>query len=186
MLQNVMALYFDGEDNFRRRIDSQTARLENGMWMFEQAISNTPRGQPEAIPLVVLPTDLTVKDIEESFGSPETLSFWAMPGFIRTLEATGFDATRLKIHFHSLLAQPLLFAAMILIGAAVSLRPPRFRGGFMLVTGGVVTGFVVFFMASFLEALGASHQIPVILAAWAPALVTFLIGVAVMMSLEDG
>ena len=185
-LKNVMALYFDTEDNFLRRIDSRTAHLKEGAWQFEDAVSNTPSGAGEKIPLVVLPTDLTVKEIEESFGSPETLSFWALPGFIKTLETTGFDATRLKIHFQTLLSQPLLFAAMVLLAACVSLRPPRFRGAFLMTAGGVMIGFVVFFLSSFLEALGASHQMPAFLAAWSPALITFLIGISVMMNLEDG
>jgi lipopolysaccharide export system permease protein len=41
-------------------------------------------------------------------------------------------------------------------------------------------------MSSFLQALGASHQVPVILAAWAPALISLLLGLTVMMNLEDG
>jgi lipopolysaccharide export system permease protein len=41
-------------------------------------------------------------------------------------------------------------------------------------------------MSSFLQALGASQQIPVILAAWSPSLICFLLGVTVMMNLEDG
>ncbi len=186
MLRDVMALYFDAQDNFIRRIDAKTAQLQDGLWQFEDAVSNTPHGTQERLPFIALPTELTAQDIEESFASPETLSFWQLPGFIKTMEATGFDATRLEIHFQSLLAQPLLFAAMILLAAAVSLRPPRFRGALTMAVLGVVTGFAVFFMGSFLEALGASHQIPPVLAAWAPAMVSFLLGVAVILSLEDG
>ena len=62
-----------------------------------------------------------------------------------------------------------MFAAMILLAATVSMRPPRFRGAAALFGIGVFMGFFVFFMSSFMQALGASHQIPVVLAAWAPA-----------------
>ena len=47
-------------------------------------------------------------------------------------------------------------------------------------------GFVVFFMSNFLIALGASHQIPVFLSAWSPALLCLLLGVAALLTLEDG
>jgi lipopolysaccharide export system permease protein len=135
---------------------------------------------------VTLPTELTAAEIEDSFSSPEALSFWAMPGFIQTMEATGFDAARLQVHYNSLLAQPLLYAAMVLLAAAVALRPPRRGGAMGMAALGIVIGLVVFFLASFLQALGSSHQIPVWLAAWSPALVTFLLGLAVMLNLEDG
>jgi len=185
-LNDVVVLYFDPANNFTRRIDARTAKLDEGMWLFSDVVSNAPQGQEERLSSVALPTELTIAEIEESFGSPETMSFWALPGFIRTLEATGFDATRLKIHYQTLLAQPLLFAAMILLAAAVSLRPSRGGGTLIMMTLGVMLGFMLFFMSSFLHALGVSQQIPAFLAAWTPALIAFLLGLTVMMSLEDG
>jgi lipopolysaccharide export system permease protein len=47
-------------------------------------------------------------------------------------------------------------------------------------------GFLIFFLSSFLQALGTSQQIPVLLAAWSPALVTLFLGLAVILNLEDG
>lgn len=183
----VMVLFFGQDDNFDRRIDAQSARLDKGMWVFEDAVSyDGKNSKAETLPLVALPTDLTKEELEESFASPETLSFWALPGFIQTMNATGFDSTPMKIHFQSLLAQPFMFAAMVLLAACVSLRPPRQRGTMLLVGIGITAGFIVFFVGSFLQALGASHQIPVFLAAWAPTLITFLLGLSVMLTLEDG
>jgi lipopolysaccharide export system permease protein len=80
----------------------------------------------------------------------------------------------------------LLFAAMVLLAAAVSMRPPRSGGALSLFAAGILVGFVIFFMSSFLQALGASHQLPIFLAAWAPALISMLLGLSVMMNLEDG
>jgi len=56
----------------------------------------------------------------------------------------------------------------------------------MLFAMGVFTGFVVFFISSYLQALGSSNQIPPILAAWSPAIVCFLYGLTAMINLEDG
>jgi lipopolysaccharide export system permease protein len=185
-LRDVMALYFGPDDGFVQRVDAPQARLSDGQWVFEDAVINRPRQTADHRAAVTLPTELTAAEIEDSFSSPEALSFWAMPGFIQTMEATGFDAARLRVHYNSLLAQPLLYAAMVLLAAAVALRPPRRGGAMGMAALGIVIGLVVFFLASFLQALGSSHQIPVWLAAWSPALVTFLLGLAVMLNLEDG
>lgn len=187
-LEDVTTIFFGPQDEFLRRIDAKTALLkqDEGVWVFENAVSNAPDEKTNKVPFVMLPTNLTIKDLEESFASPDTMSFWQLPGFIRTMDSAGFDTTRMEIHFQSLLSQPLLFVAMILLAASVSLRPPRFRGTLTLIVAGLVFGFVVFFMTSFLQALGVSHQIPVFLAAWSPAIVTFLLGMAVMLTLEDG
>ncbi|WP_435640874.1 LPS export ABC transporter permease LptG [Micavibrio aeruginosavorus] len=185
-LRGVMVLFFDGDNNFLRRMDATSARLTRGQWNLQDVQISAPGARAERVQHYALPTKLTADEIEESFSSPETLSFWKLPGFIATLKQTGFDATRLSIHFQSLLAQPLLFMAMVLLAATVSLRPPRFRGAMAMVMAGVMMGFVVFFLSSFLQALGASQQIPVLLAAWSPALVTALLGGAVLLTLEDG
>lgn len=185
-LRNVSVLFFDQADTFSRRIDSAVAHLEPKQWVFEDVNVYEPEKDRQTLPRFTLPTTLTIADVEESFSSPESMSFWRLPGHIKTLEETGFDASRLRVHYHNLLSQPLMFAAMILLAATVSMRPPRFRGAATLFGIGIFIGFFVFFMSSFLQALGASQQLPVILAAWAPALICFLLGLTVMMNLEDG
>jgi len=102
------------------------------------------------------------------------------------MQQTGFDARPLQVHFQKLLSMPLLFLAMVFLAAAVSLRPPRKSGGLLLVLVGISLGFVVFFMSNFLQALGASSQIPTFVAAWFPSIITFLLGIGAIMTLEDG
>lgn len=185
-LRDVTVFYFDQQDGFIKRVDADRANLDEGRWLFETVKIYEPNTGNREEALYALPTHLTIAEVEESFSSPESMSFWHLPGHIQTLEETGFDASRLKVHFHNLLSQPLMFAAMILLAATVSMRPPRFRGTATLFGIGVFMGFFVFFMSSFMQALGASQQIPVILAAWAPAVICFLLGLTVMMNLEDG
>lgn len=185
-LGQVTVMFFTPEDDFIERLDAQTARLEPGQWVFEDIV-RSKNSQPSVTELrASLPTQLTVADVEDSFSSPETMSFWRLQGHIETLESAGFDASRLRVHYHNLLAQPLMFIAMVLLAASVSMRPPRNRGTSGLIAIGILLGFIVFFLSSFLQALGASNQIPVVLAAWSPAFISFLLGVSVMINLEDG
>ncbi len=185
-LKNVMVLFFDEKDNFTQRIDAQQSLLKPGNWVLGNAIINRPGVPSEQKAAFDLPTGLTPRDIEDSFSSPQTMGFWSLPSYIGTLEATGFDSTRLRIHFQSLLSQPLLYAAMVLLAASVALRPQRQGYTFAFITVGVVVGFAVFFMSSFLQALGASHQIPVFLSAWSTAMLCLLLGIAALLTLEDG
>lgn len=185
-LHDVMVLSFSEEGKLVRRIDAPGADLKDGNWIFSDAEINAFPGSVENRVTYTLPTDLTPGRIEESFSSPESMSFWRLPHHIGTMESAGFDATGLHIHFQSLLSQPLLFAAMILLAACVSLRPPRAGGAVLFAAGGLLVAFVVFFVSSYLQALGASHQIPAVLAAWSPALICLLLGLGVILHLEDG
>ncbi|MEI7669813.1 MAG: LptF/LptG family permease, partial [Pseudomonadota bacterium] len=88
--------------------------------------------------------------------------------------------------FYSMLASPFLLCAMILIGAVFSLRLPR-RGGIMLlVVTGIITGFMVHFLTNLIYAFGQSGDIPVMLAAWSPAMIALMMGGGMLLHLEDG
>lgn len=186
VLRRVIVFFFDSNETLRLRIDAQAAALRPGYWELSDAVVNRPQAPPERVALYRLPTELTAQKIEETFSSPATLSFWHIPGFIRTLEETGFSAVRLKIYYQSLLAQPLLFCGMILLAAAVSLRPPRRQGTMTLIASGVIIGFFIFFLDSFLQAFGVSQKLPVLLAAWTPSILVLLLGVAALLHMEDG
>ena len=75
---------------------------------------------------------------------------------------------------------------MVLIAATFSLRLTRRGGTGLLVLGGLIAGFLLFFLTDVVLALGMSGSIPVILAAWAPAGVFTLLGLAMLLHLEDG
>jgi lipopolysaccharide export system permease protein len=185
-LQDVMIFTFESEDKFIGRIDAQSAELKPGYWQIHQASVMTPGQPPHVENEYEHPTEMTRERILDGFGSPETISFWDLPAFIRTLEAAGFSATRHRLYWQRSVAGPLLLFAMVLIAATFSLRPPRRGGAIQLMIGGIATGFVLFFLSNLVAALGQASSIPVILAAWAPAVVSALLGITMLLHLEDG
>lgn len=184
---NVTIYEFDADYRFTARIDGPKAKLTADGWYFSEGIIHTQRQQAEPLSDYVLPTSVSPKDIENSFSSPESRSFWELPGLVHQLHNAGFDTTRLRIHFHSLLSVPLLFAAMVSVAAVLSLKPTMRSGGTLrMVLAGIFIGFVIFFMTNFLKALGASNQMPILIAAWSPAIITFFAGLGILLNTEDG
>ena len=186
VLQGVTIFRFDEAGLFATRIDAASAALGDGFWDISDA-RLSERDQPtRTFDRYRMPTDLTAQTIADSFAGPETLSIWQLPAFIETLQETGFPSVRHRLHYQSLLAQPLLFAAMVMFGAAFSLRHTRRGGTVMMIGGGVVTGFVLFVMIDVMTALGVAETIPAALAAWTPAFLSLFIGAALLLHLEDG
>ncbi|HEY0837788.1 MAG TPA: LPS export ABC transporter permease LptG [Azospirillum sp.] len=185
-LSGVTVFRFEGEMNYAGRVDAPRATLRDRKWELVDAVVRRPKKEPEPVASYTIPTELDKETIEESFAPPETISFWDLPRFIATLESTGFPAVRHRLHYHALLAQPLLFCSMVLFAAAFSLRLPRRGGTMLMVTGGVLTGFVLFIMSDVIRTLGMSETIPVLMAAWMPTAISMLLGTAVLLHLEDG
>jgi lipopolysaccharide export system permease protein len=102
------------------------------------------------------------------------------------LEAGGFSGLRHRLYLHTQLAVPLLLIAMVLLAATFSLRPLRRGGAGISLVCGVATGFLLYFLSDLISALGVSGRLPIALAAWSPAVVSCLLGTAMLLHLEDG
>ncbi|RDD62409.1 LPS export ABC transporter permease LptG [Ferruginivarius sediminum] len=186
VLHDVIVFRYAEEDRFTSRIDAQTAKLQDGHWQLYDALKTRPGDEGESVEQMRLPTELTADKIYNSFAPPETVSFWALPGFIDLLENAGFTAEPQKLQFHRLLAKPVLLAAMILLAATFSLRPHRRGKVAIMIVSGVLVGFLLYILSNLVFALGLSSKLPVVLAAWTPAGVTLMLGIASLLHLEDG
>lgn len=185
-LQKVIVFLYRGADEFVGRIDAESATLKNGRWELKDALLTRPDEAAVRQDHFELRTSLTLEQIQDSFASPETLSFWALPKFILTLEAAGFSAVRHRLYWHSTLATPVLLCAMVLLAATFSLRLTRRRFTGLLIAVGVMTGFLLYFVSDVVFALGLAGNLPVVLAAWTPAGASALFGLALLFHLEDG
>ncbi len=185
-LEQVIVFQFAGDDKFTGRIDAESALLLNGRWELSEAWLTRPGRAGVFVAKQELATDLTPDKIQESFASPDTVALWNLPRFIKVLEETGFSPVAHQLQLHSLLAEPVLLAAMVLIAAVFSLRLTRRGGTIILVGAGVLAGFFLFLLTNVIQALGLGASVPVILAAWTPAGVSMLVGITFLLHLEDG
>ena len=100
-LRNVIVFKFRGKENFASRIDAELANLGNKQWHLENVRITAPEKPLTTLPKLSIPTNLTQENIQDSFAKPETMSFWALPGFIAVLEKAGFSGLRHRLYWHS-------------------------------------------------------------------------------------
>jgi lipopolysaccharide export system permease protein len=185
-LGDVIVFLYDGPDRLAGRIDAASAELREHFWRLEKSWVSGPDGRPRLVPTYDLPTDLTPARIQESFASPDTISFWDLPRFIAAAEQAGFTANRHRLHWYALLGLPLLFTAMVLLAASFSFRLARMGRIPQLVLAAALSGFAVYFLGDVTQALGISGILPAALAAMAPAVCALLIGLTLLFYEEDG
>ncbi|GFE64054.1 LPS export ABC transporter permease LptG [Litoreibacter roseus] len=183
---------FDNEGAAQYRIEAQEAVLNPGAWQLSQAkrwTFNAPIN-PESGSVqherLRIPSDLTQDQIRDSFGTPSAIPVWELPRFIRQLDRAGFSALQHRVWLQMELANPVLFAAMVLIGAVFTMRHTRFGKTGLMVLFAVLMGFSIYFLRNFAQVLGENGQIPVIVAAWAPPLAGIFMSVGLLLHTEDG
>lgn len=184
---------FDNKGILVERVAARSATLRENKWVLTDvrrwfvAGDGSQAAQPiRRMNQDTILTDLTPSQILDSFAPPQTISFWDLPGFIKGLEQSGFSATRHKQFFQSALAAPILFAAMVLIGAGATMRHIRFGNVGIMVLLTVLAGFILYSLNNVFTSFGAAGSIPAPLAAWAPSTAAIFLSLGLLLHLEDG
>jgi lipopolysaccharide export system permease protein len=185
-LTGLTVFRFDTDFQFKERIEAREATLEEGRWLFKSARRYSLDGPPVDQDRFFLSTTLTPAQVRNSFSTPETVSFWQLPGYIQSSESSGFATAGYRLQYHKLLAQPFLLAAMVLLAAAVSLRLFRFGGVQKMVLSGVGAGFLLYVLSKVTEDLSKAELMHPIASAWLPVFVGGLTGFLALLYQEDG
>src|SRR6266481_4876349 len=185
-LTGLTLFRFDADGHFKERIEAREATLEEGHWLFKSVRRYSLDAAPIDQDSFELPTSLTPAQVRNSFSTPETVSFWQLPSYIRSSESSGFATAGYRLQYHKLLAQPFLLAAMVMLAAAVSLRFFRFGGIQKMVLSGVGAGFLLYVLSKVTEDLSKAELMHPIASAWLPVCVGGLTGFLALLYQEDG
>jgi lipopolysaccharide export system permease protein len=186
LLTGLTLFRFDNQNQFKERIEAREATLEEGRWLIKSARRYSLDAPPVDQDSFTLPTSLTPSQVRNSFATPETVSFWQLPGYIRSSESSGFATAGYRLQYQKLLAQPFLLAAMVMLAAAVSLRFFRFGGVQKMVLSGVGAGFLLYVLSKVTEDLSKAELMHPIASAWLPVFVGGLTGFLALLYQEDG
>jgi lipopolysaccharide export system permease protein len=185
-LTGLTLFRFDADGRFKERIEAREATLEEGHWLFKTVRRYSLDTAPIEQDSLEIATSLTPAQVRNSFSTPETVSFWQLPSYIRSSESSGFATAGYRLQYHKLLAQPFLLAAMVMLAASVSLRFFRMGGVQKMVLSGVGAGFLLYVLSKVTEDLSKAELMNPIAAAWLPVLVGGLTGFLALLYQEDG
>ncbi|MCW1954516.1 LPS export ABC transporter permease LptG [uncultured Lentibacter sp.] len=192
VLYDVTFLSYAPKGGPLKRVEAAEARLLPGAWELTDAtvwpLSSgvNPEGNVARHLTLRISSTLTQERILESFGAPSAISVWDLPAFINQLQQAGFSTRRHAVWLQMELAQPLFLLAMVLVGAAFTMRHARGGGTGMAVLSSILLGFGLYYIRNFAQVLGENGQIPVMLAAWAPPTASVLLAWGLLLHMEDG
>lgn len=185
-LIDVTAYVFDPGGAFRERVDAPRATYTPGEWQLADATVTAASADPRRTDLYRIPTNLSPDEVRRTFVQLDSVSFWTLPSLADAARRAGVPADRYELQYNMLLSRPILLLAMVLIAANVSLRFSRSRDLGRMIISGVGVGFMLYVVTKIAWDLGSGGIVPPPLAAWLPAIVATLVGITVLLHLEDG
>lgn len=186
LLSGMTVFRYDPSGVFKERIEAREAVLEPGRWVFTGVRRFTLDNPAVEQDTLALSTTLTLAQVRNTFSTPETVSFWQLPDYIKSSENSGQTTAGYRLQYQKLIARPFLLAAMVLLAAAVSLRFFRFGGVQKMVLSGVAAGFLLYVLSKVTEDLSKAELMHPLAAAWLPVCVGGLSGFLALLYQEDG
>ena len=182
----VTAFEFDHHGIFLHRVEASNAHLKDGFWLMSDARVLTPGLPPEYHGTYELPTFLNAAQIRQTLSEPESISFYDLPEWARSTEAAGLDSSRYFQQYYTLLARPVLMAAMLLVAATVTLRFSRTGAQITSILSGICAGFMLYVSNKVMADLGAAGMLAPTLTSFLCPVIACLLCTLVLLYQEDG
>lgn len=186
VLGQVTVFAFARDGAFSERIEASRAILKQGYFELHDVRVITSNDAPEHYDTYLFASNLSREQVTQSFGEPDTVSFWDLKAVIAQMLQAGLDPVRYRLYYDTLLARPLMLMAMVLIAASFSLRFARFGGVSKMVLSGISMGFVLYVATKFVGDLGGAGLLSTGVAAWSPPVFGFMVGSFILLKQEDG
>ncbi|WP_170774426.1 LPS export ABC transporter permease LptG [Ruegeria lacuscaerulensis] len=192
VLNEVTIITFSPDGTPNQQIQADAAELKDGNWILSNAKvwpliqGVNPETNATEHERLEIPTSLTRQRILDTLGDQGSVSVYDLPELIRDLGEAGFSTKQYEVWLQVQLARPLFLVAMVLIGAAFTMRHVRFGGTGIAVLSAVLLGFAIYFVRNFAQILGENGQLPIFVAAWAPPFAAILLSLGLLLHAEDG
>jgi lipopolysaccharide export LptBFGC system permease protein LptF len=102
------------------------------------------------------------------------MSYAELEQYIRDLQKSGLDVTRLRVQLQKKFAFPLMTLVMAMLAIPFALRSRRSALAGVATALGIALVYIV--ISGLFEAMGNANQLPPVLAAWSPDLIFALAG----------
>ncbi|MGI9367177.1 MAG: LptF/LptG family permease [Rhizobiaceae bacterium] len=190
-LTNVTAYRFDPSGTIVERIDARSATFvetpsNDNHYVLEELVSTIPGSPGEARSNGLLPVQISKSQLQANQVEADEIGIWQLNQQADRVRQAGKSPLPFLTRFQALLSTPLLFIAMVLVAATISLRFARFGINPKAILAGVLAGFVVYVLSELLITFGSNGLVPPFVAAWSPAIVASLMGITVLLHQEDG
>lgn len=191
-LHGVSILSYAPDGGPLRRIVASRAVLDGDAWILSDAkvwpliAGMNPETASATHDSLRIATTLTEARVLDSLGRASGISIYDLPRTIRQLDEAGFSTRRHRLWLQAELARPLFLVAMVLVGAAFTMRHARLGGIGIAVLAAVMLGFALYFIRNFAQILGETGQLPITLAVWTPPVAAILLTYGLLLYAEDG
>ena len=125
------------------------------------------------------------KKIKVLIEKPENLDLFSLFHYIKMMNDSGLNISNHIIYLLKILLQPILMISMVLISASLILRDNERKFPISVISITLIIGFIIYFIADLILALGSMEKINPILAGVGPSMLSLFAGCFLVSSFDE-
>jgi lipopolysaccharide export system permease protein len=175
-LLEVTIYEFDKNNNFKRRIEAESADISSLRWTLKNIkiintdgiVSTKNIKDPSYFSMY------DIKKIKSLYANLDTISFWDLEKEIKLLEQRGYSTREMQVILHRSFAFPFFLLSMVLLSSVFTLGTKFNDNNWTYVFLAITSSVIIFFFNDFSAALGKTDKLPIELSVWMPIAIIFV------------
>jgi len=175
-LLEVTIYEFDKNNNFKRRIEAESADISSLKWNLKN-IKIIDTDGIESTKSIKDPSYFSmydIKKIKSLYANLDTISFWDLEKEIKLLEQRGYSTREMQVILHRSFAFPFFLLSMVLLSSVFTLGTKFNDNNWTYVFLAITSSVIIFFFNDFSAALGKTDKLPIELSVWMPITIVFV------------
>jgi lipopolysaccharide export system permease protein len=178
-LLEVTIYEFDKNNNFKRRIEAESADISSLRWTLKniKIIGTDGIASTKNIKDPSYYSMYDIKKIKSLYANLDTISFWDLEKEIKLLEQRGYSTREMQVILHRSFAFPFFLLSMVLLSSVFTLGTKFNDNNWTYVFLAITSSVIIFFFNDFSAALGKTDKLPIELSVWMPITIIFVFGI---------
>jgi len=178
-LLEVTIYEFDKNNNFKRRIEAESADISSLRWTLKniKIIGTDGIASTKNIKDPSYYSMYDIKKIKSLYANLDTISFWDLEKEIKLLEQRGYSTREMQIILHRSFAFPFFLLSMVLLSSVFTLGTKFNDNNWTYIFLTITSSVIIFFFNDFSAALGKTDKLPIELSVWMPIAIIFVFSI---------
>ena len=178
-LLEVTIYEFDKNNNFKRRIEAESADISSLKWTLKniKIIGADGIQSTKSIEDPSYFSMYDIKKIKSLYANLDTISFWDLDKEIQILKLRGYSTREMQVILHRFLAFPFFLLSMLLLSSVFTLGTKFNDNNWTYIFLAITSSVIIFFFNDFSAALGKTDKLPIELSVWMPIAIIFVFSI---------
>ena len=185
ILNQVLVFKSDHQNRFESKINAKQGIIIKNALKLKDGIVFSRNNIPKKFNDLILIENYNFDNFKILSEKPRNLDIFSLFQYIKLMKISGINISNHLAYLLKVLCQPILMISMVLISASLILRNHERKFPVSISSITLIIGFIIYFVADLILALGSMEKINPFLAGIGPTMISFFSGCFLVSSFDE-